>query len=316
MINKINSRLWDKLLWNKVLIMCVLLCTYVCRMYAVIGIDALEPGNSSQEEVLDGVYVYFDTDIELTGNGGISMTLISSDGTEILNLIPQAYSRGLLAGEYIIDSKYQLILIPPATTVTYRVEAGTVRSVSNPDQVNEEIVWQSYLPKYLTLYWTVSGISDEYDTFIGPVKIPRIWRNVGLWSDKALKCTTTDIRATLFKEGEKVCEMPVTAQWEDWNLFMGQVQPATAIDLEKGIHYTLVLPEGVICGFQESFCNREITLDIIGDGPEPSTVDDIRNNGSSEVKWRDMQGRTIQTPTDKGLYIRISEGKSEKIIIK
>lgn len=148
------------------------------------------------------------------------------------------------------------LVLPKGESYTMVVEKDAVTAVDDPRITNDEIRYDFEIP------------SD-----IGPARFDNgqtISTAKSLWFYWSTETEPLgEPYALLYREGKLVREYPLHVSW-DWDLGQAYVDLGGDTHFEKGVQFSVVIPEGLICAWQrEDITNNRVEVSFIGAYEEP-----------------------------------------------
>lgn len=143
--------------------------------------------------------------------------------------------------------------LPKGEKYTFYLPAGSINLVDNKDMTNDEILYPFEIPTDIGLgnfhrdngceiISSKSDITCSWGYETSPVGCPE-------WE--------------LYREGDLVRKYPAYIGW-DWGIGYADFSPSEEIHFEKGVRYSLVLPEGSVRASREDIVNKRSVLEFVG----------------------------------------------------
>lgn len=161
-------------------------------------------------------------------------------------------------GTVILDYEEPLLL-PKGETFVAVLEKDAAQRIGNPELTNDEVRCTFTIPTDLGDY---TCRLKEGGTVETSESITFTWRTE----------TSDDYgtyQALLYREGVEVRKYPIYSSW-DWDMGTVTVSFGKELCFEKGVNYSLVLPEGTVRGYwRPDITNKEVVLNFVGGYTEP-----------------------------------------------
>ena len=162
-------------------------------------------------------------------------------------------------GSVFIDFEEPLVL-PKGETFVAVLEKDAVQRIDNPELTNDEVRYPFTIPADLGNYRYASV--EEGGTLEKAISI------VFTWATETADDNGTH-QAVLYREGVAVRKYPIASSW-DWGMGTVIVRFGGELCFEKGVNYSLVLPEGTVAAYlRPDITNKEAVLNFVGGYTEP-----------------------------------------------
>lgn len=235
-------------------------------------------GNRPMTHPLEEIGVYFDVEVELCEE--VSAWIAYDNGDHLdLACIPT----GVKTENYVSDRSTQGMVIftfdrqnlPLGRNYTFGIDAGSVSARHNPSMTNDNLQVKFEVPADLgeaRFDIPDSGVIEKAD---------HIWCYWGIETEPV-----GEPEFTLYREGVEIGKYPARVGW-DWDLGQAYADFGKTMTFDRGVHYSLVLPAGSVCGmWRDDLLNREARLDFIGDY-DPDDKPEVLNC-TVEIDWPNL----------------------------
>ncbi len=229
----------------------------MCILPACADGEILLPKQCSIENKLVYEPIY---EVHITFAGHID---IDKDAKAIITCGGKTMATGVITSyTYMKDGialiTFDQLILPKGNSYKLEIPAGAIYSNSTPDVKNGDLEFDFEVPeKIISNDCSVeNGSSVETEE--------HIWFYYGTETEPVGSPTMT-----LYREGVPVRTFDAHVGW-DWNLGQVYADFGMKMNFEKGIRYTLVLPEGSLSPrFRTDITNEETRVDFIGGYTKP-----------------------------------------------
>ncbi len=184
----------------------------------------------------------------------------------------------MLQGKFVADNYYateanaiftldEPLLLPKGKSYRFVMPAGVIKKKDAPTESIDELVYTFEIPEYLPMgyaYIDLKKITDG-NTIIDKAE------SIGFRFSTEIE-TIEGSEMTLLREGVPVRNYPCISSW-DWDLGLAWVELAEIgekMTFEKGVRYTLRMPEGVVSSlYRSDIVNAAAEVSFIGGYTEP-----------------------------------------------
>ncbi len=161
------------------------------------------------------------------------------------------------SGQAIFSSE-EPILLPKGKSYRFVMPAGVIKKKDAPTESIDELVYTFEIPEYLPQEYTSideNAIIDKED-------------RIGFYFGTETAAVEGG-EMTLLREGVAVRSYPCEVSW-DWDLGYAGVEFGKDMTFEKGVRYTLRMPEGVVSSlYRSDIVNAAAEVSFIGGYTEP-----------------------------------------------
>lgn len=165
---------------------------------------------------------------------------------------------GKTGKESYVIATFNNLILPKGKSYKLEIPADCIYSSSNPSVKNKELQIPFTVPAYITVdectikngstVASTDFIAFHFRTETEPLGSPTM---------------------TLYREGIPVRKVEAVVNW-DWNIGQAYAKFETVMNFEKGINYSIVLPEGSLSPrFRTDITNEEAKVDFIGGYTKP-----------------------------------------------
>lgn len=242
---------------KKHLLICIIgLCMLAIPTFAE-GNEILTPTSCTIEnkrvyEPLNVTNIYFAGKITVAED---AKALITCDGKTVAT---GTIKSDTYQGQGIAVISFDKLILPKGRSYQLEVPSGTISLKSNPTIKAENLKFSFTVPskiqgKYCSVKDGATVTSERlicfyFETETEPIGEPEM---------------------TLYREGLPVRTFKANVGW-DWNLGQAYADFGEKMNFEKGVHYSLVLPEGSLKPrFRTDITNEEAKVDFVGGYTEP-----------------------------------------------
>lgn len=153
---------------------------------------------------------------------------------------------------------FEKLVLPKGKSYKLEIPAGAIFLKSAPDVKNGDLKFDFEVPeKIISTDCSVKNVSSVETE-------EHIWFYYGTETEPVGSPTMT-----LYREGVPVRTFDAHVGW-DWNLGQAYADFGMKMNFEKGVHYSLVMPEGSLSPrFRTDITNEETRVDFIGGYTKP-----------------------------------------------
>lgn len=214
----------------------------------------------NKENIYGPIYeigYFFDTAVGI--EEGATLSILNGDDTLLTSSLGVDNYFGATASEGYVMAQYpEALRLPQGETYTIVIEPGLIYSLEDPSVKNDRISQIINVPETLAV---------RQPTFHAEKPVVQS-DGMGVYFFTETE-GVEDGKMYFLREGVKVREYPCEVSW-DWDLGFAGVYFREILKFEEGVHYTMVIPQGVVTALDRpDIINEEIVVPFIGGWSDP-----------------------------------------------